>query len=192
VLVISQLNRKEFVQEAEKEFEAENTEGLIKEGRKKPLKMRPFVLIGQGLPVIETTSTGLPAASNAVLKQLAGDLDEDPPQYGIAFNHFGGGEEGKRACEAIDALSKLSAVNKMLSAFIKPLQQNVDKRGRIHGSLNINTETGRLSSRNPNLQNQPALEKDIYKIRDAFAAEPGNLLIVADYGQLELRVLAHM
>ena len=58
--------------------------------------------------------------------------------------------------------------------------------------MNINTETGRLSARKPNLQNQPALEKDVYKIRSAFTAEKGKKLIVADYGQLELRVLAHL
>ncbi|KDD72549.1 family A DNA polymerase, partial [Helicosporidium sp. ATCC 50920] len=65
---------------------------------------------------------------------------------------------------------------------------------RVHCSLNINTETGRLSARRPNLQNQPALEKDRYRIRDAFcaSASAGQALIVADYGQLELRVLAHV
>jgi DNA polymerase I len=64
--------------------------------------------------------------------------------------------------------------------------------GRVHGSLNLNTETGRLSCRRPNLQNQPALEKDRYFIRKAFKAPPGRALAVADYGQLELRILAHM
>ena len=58
--------------------------------------------------------------------------------------------------------------------------------------MNLNTETGRLSARRPNLQNQPALEKDRYGVRKAFQAAPGCKLIVADYGQLELRVLAHM
>jgi len=80
----------------------------------------------------------------------------------------------------------------MLSNFILPLQENADANSRIHCSLNLNTETGRLSSRKPNLQNQPALEKDQYRIREAFCAEPGNALVVADYGQLELRLLAHM
>ena len=49
-----------------------------------------------------------------------------------------------------------------LSIFL--IQRLVDKENRVHCSLNLNTETGRLSSRKPNLQNQPALEKDQYKI----------------------------
>ena len=79
-----------------------------------------------------------------------------------------------------------------MANFIKPLQALSDDNGRVHCQLNLNTETGRLSSRKPNLQNQPALEKDKYKIRDAFRANEGKTLIVADYGQLELRLLAHI
>ena len=80
----------------------------------------------------------------------------------------------------------------MLNTFIIPLQTAADAQQRVHCSLNLNTDTGRLSARQPNLQNQPALEKDIYFVRKAFIAEPGNTLLVSDYGQLELRVLAHM
>ena len=71
-----------------------------------------------------------------------------------------------------------------MKTFILPLRGYVDYNSRVHCSLNINTETGRLSARKPNLQNQPALDKDVYKIRKAFAAKKGNKLIVADYGQL--------
>ena len=80
----------------------------------------------------------------------------------------------------------------MIANFLTSLQFLVDHDSRVHGSINLNTETGRLSSRRPNLQNQPALEKDKYQIRKAFQASPGNNLIVADYGQLELRLLASM
>jgi hypothetical protein len=71
---------------------------------------------------------------------------------------------------AVDALVDASAVDTLLSNFIIPLQSpdisKPDASGtwRVHCSLNINTETGRLSARRPNLQNQPALEKDRYKV----------------------------
>ncbi|KAJ0047141.1 hypothetical protein Pint_04191 [Pistacia integerrima] len=103
-------------------------------------------------------------------------------------------EEARDACHAIASLCEVCSIDSLISNFILPLQgSNVSgKNGRVHCSLNINTETGRLSARRPNLQNQPALEKDRYKIRQAFIAAPGNSLIVADYGQLELRILAHL
>lgn len=93
---------------------------------------------------------------------------------------------------ALDALANVTAIDTLLSNFIVPLQTMTDPASRIHCSLNLNTETGRLSARNPNLQNQPALEKDRYRVRDAFRVPPSRTLIVADYGQLELRLLAHM
>lgn len=80
----------------------------------------------------------------------------------------------------------------MIGNFLTSLQSRADHDSRVHCSINLNTETGRLSSRGPNLQNQPALEKDKYKIRKAFESSPGNCLVVADYGQLELRLLASM
>ena len=111
---------------------------------------------------------------------------------GSAFLAFGGGDGVGRA--RIDALNDVAAIDTLLSNFIVPLQSDNLRgfNGRVHAALNINTETGRLSARRPSLQNQPALEKDRYGIRKAFSAEPGNILIVADYGQLELRLLAHM
>ncbi|XP_057951031.1 DNA polymerase I A, chloroplastic/mitochondrial isoform X2 [Malania oleifera] len=118
----------------------------------------------------------------------------DISAYGTAYAAFGGGQEGREACHAIAALCQMCSIDSLISNFILPLQGSdvSGKNGRIHCSLNINTETGRLSARRPNLQNQPALEKDRYKIRQAFIAAPGNSLIVADYGQLELRILAHL
>lgn len=127
-------------------------------------------------------------------KSFGSDEEVDPSIYGTAYNAFGGGQVGREACHAIAALCEVSSINTLISNFLQPLQGNEisGKKGRVHCSLNINTETGRLSARKPNLQNQPALEKDRYKIRRAFIAEDGNSLIVADYGQLELRILAHL
>lgn len=102
-------------------------------------------------------------------------------------------EPGKEASIAVSKLLESGSIQTLLSTFIVPLQQMADPQSRVHTSLNIGTETGRLSSRRPNLQNQPALEKDKYKIRAAFTADsPQKQLIVADYGQLELRLLAHI
>jgi DNA polymerase I len=90
------------------------------------------------------------------------------------------------------SLCSIGSIDTMITNFLTSLQELSDHQSRVHCSLNLNTETGRLSARRPNLQNQPALEKDKYKIRKAFQSSPGNNLIVADYGQLELRVLASM
>lgn len=109
-----------------------------------------------------------------------------------AYKFFGEGEAGHEACVALFNLCAIGSIDTMIANFLTSLQSLADHDSRVHCSLNLNTETGRLSSRQPNLQNQPALEKDKYKIRKAFEASPGNSLIVADYGQLELRLLASM
>lgn len=134
------------------------------------------------------------SAVNGRENNTKNNVEEDLSVYGTAYKAFGGGKQGKEACHAFAALCEVSSINTLISNFLQPLQGEAisGADGRVHCSLNINTETGRLSARKPNLQNQPALEKDRYKIRQAFIANPGNSLIVADYGQLELRILAHL
>jgi DNA polymerase-1 len=99
---------------------------------------------------------------------------------------------GREGCIALFSLCAVGSIDTMIANFITSLQELADHQSRVHCALNLNTETGRLSSRRPNLQNQPALEKDKYGIRKSFQSSPGNNLIVADYGQLELRILASL
>lgn len=145
-----------------------------------------------GMEPEKHTASGAPSVTAAVLRKLAGDPLGDDPKYGTAYDFFGGGEKGHEACVGLYSLTAIGSIDTMIANFITSLQTLADEKKRVHCSLNLNTETGRLSSRRPNLQNQPALEKDTYKIREAFQASPGNNLIVADYGQLELRLLASM
>ena len=85
-------------------------------------------------------------------------------------------------------------LTKMLTGFVVPLQDAADSNGIIHTTfLPTSTGTGRLSSKDPNLQNIPAYGNWAEKIKSGLIpVKPGNIFVSADYSQIELRVLAHI
>ncbi|MET0547231.1 MAG: DNA polymerase I, partial [Caulobacterales bacterium] len=85
-------------------------------------------------------------------------------------------------------------LSKLKSTYADALRDAADpKTGRVHTSYSLAaTQTGRLASTEPNLQNIPVRTEEGRKIREAFVAEPGHVLISADYSQIELRLLAHV
>jgi DNA polymerase I len=130
----------------------------------------------------------------------------------ILFDKMGlkGGRKGKTGAYSTDAaeLEKLAGqdvpiaqkvldwrqVAKLKSTYTDALQQQINpETGRVHTSYSlIGAQTGRLSSNDPNLQNIPIRTENGRRIREAFVAEPGNVLLSADYSQIELRLAAHM
>lgn len=121
------------------------------------------------LPVIKKTKTGYSTAVD-VLEQLQG---EHP---------------------IIDDILEYRQLSKLQSTYIEGLQKVIQKDHRIHTHFNQTlAQTGRLSSVDPNLQNIPVRLEEGRRIRKAFKpAEAGNVILSADYSQIELRVLAHI
>jgi DNA polymerase I len=135
-----------------------------------------------------------------------------PQQLGnILFDKMGfkGGKKGKSGQYSTDVtvLEDLAGqgvpiarkvldwrqLSKLKSTYTDSLQQQIDPAtGRVHTSYSlVGAQTGRLSSTDPNLQNIPIRTETGRQIRDAFVAEPGNVILSADYSQIELRLAAH-
>ena len=136
-----------------------------------------------------------------------------PKQLGeVLFDelHLEGGHKGKSGAYATgaDVLESLAAeghelpatvlewrqLDKLKSTYTDALVERINPRtGRVHTSFAMAAaSTGRLSSTNPNLQNIPIRTEDGRKIRHAFVAEPGRVLVSLDYSQIELRLLAQV
>jgi DNA polymerase-1 len=113
--------------------------------------------------------------------------------------------KGKVVSTAMDVLEDLAQHNpvprmvleyrqlaKLKSNYVDSLPLLADAQGRVHTTFNqVGTATGRLSSTNPNLQNIPIKTELGREIRAAFIAAPENVMISADYSQIELRLMAH-
>ncbi len=95
--------------------------------------------------------------------------------------------------EAVDLVLEHREIAKLKGTYLDPLPTLADADGRIHTTFEqAVVATGRLSSVNPNLQNVPVRTARGREVRRAFVAAPGRLLLVADYSQIELRMLAHI
>ena len=123
-----------------------------------------------GLPVLKKTPKGAPSTAEEVLQELAHDY----PLPKLIIEHRG--------------LAKLK------STYTDKLPKMIDEvTQRVHTSYHqAVTATGRLSSSDPNLQNIPIRNEAGRRIRQAFVAAPGKLIMAADYSQIELRIMAHL
>ncbi|SCZ65848.1 DNA polymerase I [Epibacterium ulvae] len=154
------------------------------------------------------------AGLEAEIHELAGqDFNVgSPKQLGeILFDklELPGGKKGKTGAYATgaDILEDLATehalpalvldwrqLSKLKSTYTDALQDHINaETGRVHTSyLQTGANTGRMASSDPNLQNIPIRTEEGRRIREAFVAEEGNVLLALDYSQIELRILAHM
>ena len=135
-----------------------------------PKQLQEILFTKQGLPVRQKTRTGQPSTAEEVLEELA----EKYQLPRIILEYRG--------------------LAKLRSTYTEKLPEQIDaKTGRVHTSYHQAVAvTGRLSSSDPNLQNIPIRRPEGRRIRQAFIAPKGEVLLSADYSQIELRIMAHL
>jgi len=135
-----------------------------------PKQLGEILFQRMNLPVVKKTATGQPSTDEEVLQELAADY----PLPKVLLEH--------------------RSVSKLKSTYTDKLPQMVNARtGRVHTTFSQATAvTGRLASSDPNLQNIPVRTAEGRRIREAFIAPPGHVLVSADYSQIELRIMAHL
>lgn len=157
--------------------------------------------------IARATSDKIDALSAQIFEIAGMEFNINSPKQlaGILYDELGL-KAGKKRSTAADVLEKLASQHpiiplllehrkyqKIYSTYAVGLSRHVLKDGRIHTIFNqIQTQTGRLSSSEPNLQNISVRDEEGKEIRKAFVASDGHVLLSADYSQIELRMLAHM
>lgn len=135
-----------------------------------PKQLGEILFEDMGLPVLKKTKTG-PSTSHEVLEKLKESNFSPVPGLIIEYREY----------------------TKLLSTYILPIIEKTCEDKRLRTSFIItHTATGRLASRDPNLQNIPVRTEEGKKIRSVFTAPSGRSLISLDYSQIELRILAHL
>jgi DNA polymerase-1 len=135
-----------------------------------PKQICDILFTKQGLPVLKKTASGTPSTDEEVLEKLA----EDYPLPRKILEHR--------------SLAKLKGTyTDKLPLMVNPAT------GRVHTTYaQAVAVTGRLSSNDPNLQNIPIRTAEGRRVREAFIAPPGHVIVSADYSQIELRIMAHI
>jgi DNA polymerase-1 len=135
-----------------------------------PKQLQQILFEKLELPVIRKTPKGQPSTAEDVLKELA------------------------ESYELPKLILENRSISKLKSTYTDKLPEQINPAtGRVHTSYHqAVAATGRLSSSNPNLQNIPIRTPLGRKIRKAFVAPPGSVILAADYSQIELRIMAHL
>ena len=135
-----------------------------------PKQLQQILFEKLELPVIRKTPKGQPSTAEDVLKELA------------------------ESYELPKLILENRSISKLKTTYTDKLPEQINPfTGRVHTSYHqAVAATGRLSSSNPNLQNIPIRTPQGRKIRTAFVAPPGSLILAADYSQIELRIMAHL